>query len=122
MTASKELFKSTPLSYLTLDSLRNPTRADVFLIVSGLKTALSNTRLVVELVTSVESPPITPAKQIALLSSFSSEITISVFFKFLSILSNVTSFSSSVAFLTIIFFPNLSLSKACSGWPKSINT
>ena len=72
------------------------------------KIALSiNIFLVLES-TSVFSPPITPAIQIGFSESV---ITISELFNNLSFPSKVIIFSSSLASLTTILFPTLSLSK-----------
>ena len=100
------LFGSIPFSNLLLASLLN-IFLDVFLTLTESNIADSITTFFVVFSTSVESPPITPARPIAF-SPF--EITISFSSKVLSVSSNVVSFSPFSAILTCRQFPNLSAS------------
>ena len=85
---------------------------DVFIIETLSKYALSISRFVVSLVTSVSSPPITPAKAMGLSSA---TIIKSFFVSFRFWLSKVKSSSESCANLTEMLPKSLSLSKACRG-------
>ena len=82
----------------------------------GLKIALSIKIFLVDESTSVFRPPITPAMHTGMVPLV---ITISFFDKILSLLSRVVIVSPSLACLTKILFPSLSLSKKCNGCPYS---
>ena len=90
-----------------------PNSRDVFLILEGLKCALSSKMFFVLLDTSEFSPPITPA----IATSFSASQIISVpAGSFLTFESRVVNSDSLLVLFTIIFLPaNLSSSNACSG-------
>ena len=92
------LFGSSPFSNLELASLLN-IFCDVFLIFTPSNIAASIITFFVLSVISVSSPPITPARPIALSPS---EITMSSSDKILSFPSNVDKFSCSFAILTSI--------------------
>ena len=105
-TAIKVLFGSNPFSNLLLASLLK-IFFEVSLTFTGLNIADSITIFLVSFSTSVESPPITPARPIALLES---AITISFSDNSLSCSSSVVSFSPFFAILTVNVFPSLSAS------------
>ena len=92
---------------------------EVFIIETLSKYALSINKFFVSSVTSVSKPPITPARATGLSSSVIINDEES---SFLCWLSSVKICSPSFANRTDTVPNNLSLSKACRGWPISCKT